>query len=138
MVEFFANHEIDAPIFAQDILAIGYDSPLDESGATNEVNDHDDGNQPAYDLKEDDDALSIESEDVEINYNHSDRDANKEDNEDESDDSDGYNDGNDIPIERKEPIRFNVDNQRPYFSLGMTLSNAFAVRESISWYAISR
>ena len=33
-------------------------------------------------------------QDVEINFNHSDRDANEEDNEDESD-------GNEIPIERK-------------------------------------
>ena len=36
VLEFFANHEIDAPVFAQDILAIGYeiDPPIDESGPT--------------------------------------------------------------------------------------------------------
>ena len=101
VVKFFANHEIDAPIFAQDILAISYDPPLDVSGAANEVNDHDDGNQPPYDLNEDDDALSIESEDVEINSNHSDSDGNDEDNKNESDDSDGYSVGNEIQFKEK-------------------------------------
>ena len=34
--EFFANHEVDASVFAQDILAIGYeiDPPIQESGPT--------------------------------------------------------------------------------------------------------
>ena len=94
VMKFFANHEIDAPAFAKDILAISYDPPLDESGATNDVNNHDDGNQPAFDVNEDDDALSIESKDVGINSNHSDGDDNEEGNEDKSDDNDGYNDGN--------------------------------------------
>ena len=57
-------------------------------------------------MNEDGDALPIESKDVEINYNHSDRDANEEDNEDESDDSDGYIDGNDILIEKKRTSPF--------------------------------
>ena len=36
VVEFFANHEIDAPVFAQDILAISYDidPPIIESRPT--------------------------------------------------------------------------------------------------------
>ena len=124
VVEFFANREIDALVFAQDILTMSYDPTLDESGATNEVNDHDNGNQLAYNL----------NEDVEINFNHSDRHANEEDNEDESDD----NDGNEIPNERKELVCFNIDDQRPYFSLDMTFSNAFIARESISRYVISK
>ena len=34
VLEFFVNHEIDALVFAQDILAIGYeiDPPIKESG----------------------------------------------------------------------------------------------------------
>ena len=39
---------------------------------------------------------------------------------------------------KKEPICFNVDDQRLYFTLCMTLSTASSIRESISWYAISR
>ena len=43
-----------------------------------------------------------------------------------------------VPIERTQPARFNVEVQRPYFSLEMTFSNAVEVRKSISKYFISR
>ena len=43
-----------------------------------------------------------------------------------------------VPIERKHLARFNVEDQRPYFSLGMTFANATEVRESITTYCISR
>lgn len=37
-----------------------------------------------------------------------------------------------VPIGRKQLVCFNVDEQRPYFSLGMTFSNATRVGESIT------
>ena len=43
-----------------------------------------------------------------------------------------------VPIERKHPARFNIEDQRPYFSLGTTFANAVEVRESITKYCISR
>ena len=53
VVKFFTNHQIDALVFVEDILRISYDYPLCESRATNDVNDHEDGYQPACDLNED-------------------------------------------------------------------------------------
>ena len=37
-----------------------------------------------------------------------------------------------VPIERKHPARFNIEDQIPYFSLGMTFVNVVEVRESIT------
>ena len=42
-------------------------------------------------------------------------------NEDDSDGNLLMDDDEEIPIERKHPSRFNVEDQRPYFTLGMTL-----------------
>ena len=43
VLEFFANHEVDALVFAQDILAINYeiDPPIDEVAEDNEVAEDD-------------------------------------------------------------------------------------------------
>ena len=43
-----------------------------------------------------------------------------------------------VLIEKKHQVRFNIEDQRPYFSLGMTFANAAKVRESITKYCISR
>ena len=37
-----------------------------------------------------------------------------------------------VSIERKLSARFNIEDQRPYFSLGMTFANAAEVREFIT------
>ena len=47
-------------------------------------------------------------------------------------------DGEEGPIERTHPARFNVEDQRPYFSLGMTFPNAVEVRKSIIKHCNSR
>ena len=47
-------------------------------------------------------------------------------------------DNKEVPIERMHPTRFIIEDQRPYFSLGMTVTNAYEVRESITKYCISR
>ena len=59
-------------------------------------------------------------------------------NEDDSDDSFLMPDYENVPIERKHPTRFNIEDQRPYFSLGMTFANATKVREPIMKYCISK
>ena len=76
---FFATHEIDEPVFAPNILAIGYDNPqpvMDES-----IPDAEPGNEPG------DDAI-MESEDSEY-------DVGQKGSEDYSDD-----DNDVVPIER--------------------------------------
>ena len=68
-------------------------------------------NELAYDMNEDCDAL-MGSEYGEINSNASDMDINEEDSKGESDDSDGYFgrwDHNELPIERNQPVCFNID-----------------------------
>ena len=75
------------------------------------MNEENDVNELAYDMNEDCDAL-MESECGEINSNASDMDANEEGSKGESDDSDGNFgrwDHNEVPIERKQPVRFNID-----------------------------
>ena len=69
--------------------------------------------------------------------------ANSEDFEErnESANSDGsllLFDNEEVPIGRRHPARFNIEDQRPYFILGMTFANAYEVRESITKYCISR
>ena len=60
-------------------------------------------------------------------------------NDDDSDDSLWMDDDEEVLIEKKNhPFRFNVEDQRPYFSLRMTFANPYEVRESIRHYAISR
>ena len=59
----------------------------------------------------------------------------------ESADSDGsllLSDNEEVHIERKHPARFNIEDQRSYFSLGVTFANAYEVRGSITKYCISR
>lgn len=52
VVEFFANHLIDAPVFAQDILAINYDPPQPPLDESNSLNEDDDANKGIYDVNE--------------------------------------------------------------------------------------
>ena len=129
MLEFFANHEIDALVFAQNILTIGYeiDPPIEESGPT----DNDARFPSVNELAEDDEVESNDSE-----YDVAGR--SNEDDDADSDDNLLMSDYEEVPIERKHPTRFNIEDQRPYFSLRMTFANAAKVRESITKYCISR
>ena len=141
VVDFLAPHGIDAPVFTPDVSTVSYDLPqpaMDESipNDNDTLNpDAEPSNEPGDDVNEVDDVI-MESEDSE-------NDDYEEGSEDLSDDIDysdaclGRSDDDVVPIERKHHGRFNVDDQRPSFSLGMTFSNAAEVRESITWYAIS-
>ena len=62
----------------------------------------------------------------------------EESNEDAIDDTIPMSDGEEVPVERTHPARFNVEYQRPYFILGMTFPNAAEVRKSIIKYCNSK
>ena len=47
-------------------------------------------------------------------------------------------DNEEVLVEKTHPTRFNVENQRPCFSLGMTFPNVAEVRKSITKYCIYR
>ena len=47
-------------------------------------------------------------------------------------------DDEEVHVERTHPARFNVEDQRPSFNLGMTFPNAAEVRKSITKYCVSR
>ena len=141
LLEFFVNHEIDAPLFAQDISTIGYeiDPPIYESGPTDNDAQFPDVNEVA----EDDEVESNDSEDDVTGRSNEDDDVDSEDFEErnesvDSDDSLLMSDYEEVLIEKKHQARFNIEDQRPYFSLGMTFANAAEVRESIIKYCISR
>ena len=73
MLELFVNHEIDAPVFAQDISTIGYeiDPPIDESGPTDNDAQFPDVNEVA----EDDEVESNDPEDDVAGRSNEDDDA---------------------------------------------------------------
>ena len=82
---------------------------------------------------------SNESEDYDAGWSESvDNEDSEESNEDAIDDTIMMFDDEEVPIERTRPALFNVEDQRPYFSLGMTFPNAIEVRKSITKYYISR
>ena len=148
VVEFFANHEIDVPVFTQDILAISYDidPPITESRLTendaqfpnaNEVAEKYEVFYHAFMEKEGIESNEFEDDDVGWSEN-ADSEDSKESNEDVIDDTIIMYDDEEVLVERTHPTRFNVEDQRPYFSLGMTFPNTTKVRKSITKYCISR
>ena len=156
MLKFFANHEVDALVFAQDILPINYEIdppivesvPFDNDAQFLDINEVSEGNEV---VKDDEVAYNafMEREDIESNEFEDDdsgrsnagnisestdksEDSNNEvRNENDSDDNLLMDDDEEVLIERKHPSHVNVEDQRPYFSLGMTFVNPTEVRESI-------
>ena len=152
MLQFFANHEIDAPVFAQDMLTIGYEivPPIDEP-----VPIDNDAEFPNFNevVEEDEvvdnvfmDRENIESNDFEddvVGKSNEDDAANSENSKERNesannDDNLLLSDNEEVPIERKHQTHFNIEDQIPYFNLGVTFANASKVRESITKYCISR
>ena len=80
---------------------------------------------------------SNKSEDDDAGWSESiDNKDSKEINEDAIDDTIMMFDDEEVFVERTHPTHFNVKDQRPYFSLGMTFPNAAKVRKSIIKYCI--
>ena len=141
VLEFFTNHEIDALVFAQNILAISYeiDPPIEESGST----DNDAQFLDINELAENDEVESNDSEDDVAHKSNEDNDADSEESKEKNESANNdssllMSDYEEVPIERKHLAHFNIEDQRPYFSLGMAFANAAKVRESITKYCISR
>ena len=87
---------------------------------------------------EDDDVDRSNAENISDSIDNNEDSNNEVRNKDDSDGNLLMDDDEEVPIERKHPSRFNVEDQRPYFSLGMTFANPYEVRESIRQYDISR
>ena len=127
MLEFFANHEIDSPVFAQDILTISYeiDPPIAESRPiendvqfpdVTEVVEDDEVFYHAFMEREDNESNEPEDDDVGCSESVDIKDSNECD----EDDIDGtllMSIDEEVHIERTYPTRYNVDDQIPYFSL---------------------
>ena len=127
MLEFFANNEIDSPVFAQDILTISYeiDPPIAESRPiendvqfldVTEVVEDDEVFYHAFMEREDNESNEPEDDDVGCSESVDIKDANECD----EDDIDGtllMSIDEEAHIERTYPTRYNVDDQIPYFSL---------------------
>ena len=130
-------------MFTQDKLAINYeiDHPIDEvfveddKVAYNSFMEREDLECNEY---EDDDASRSNAENISERTDNSEDSNNEVRNKDDSYGSLLMEDDEKVPIERKHPSCFNVEDQRPYFSLGMTFVNPYEVRESIRQYEISR
>ena len=133
-----ANHEINAPVFAQDILTIGYeiDPPIDESRSIDNDVKFPNVNEVAekYELVDHAfmDRENIKSNDFDndvASRSNEDDDVDSEDFEErnKSADSDGsllLSDNEKVPIKRKHLTHFNIEYQRPYFSWGMIFADA--------------
>ena len=148
VLKIFVNHEIDAPIFAQGILTISYeiDPPIAESRPTENDAQFPNVNEVAEEYEvfyhafmEKEGIESNESEDDDVGLSESaDSEDIEENNDDVIDDTLLMYDDEEVPVERTHPARFNVKDQRHYFSLGMTFPNAVRVRKSITKYCISK
>ena len=123
VLQFFANHDINAPVFAQYILTIGYeiDPLIDEPGPIDNDVEFLDVNEV---VKEDEvieyafmDRENIESNDLDDDVagrSNEDDATDSEDSEErnESADSDGgllLSDNEEVPVEIKHPTRFNIE-----------------------------
>ena len=82
---------------------------------------------------------SNEFEDDDVGLSESaDNEDFEESNDDVIDDTLLMYDDEEVHVERTHPTRFNVEDQRDYFNLGMTFPNAVKVRKSITKYCISK
>ena len=129
VLKFFANHDINAPIYAPNIHTI-------ENQDINALSLKDGVDQPNG-------MLSNQTSRVgeEINSNTTESEYNEERSETDPNGSEDIQDianNLDVPKERCNLVHFNVDDQRQYFELGMTFGCADEVREEIAKYAISR
>ena len=80
---------------------------------------------------------SNKSEDDDASWSESaNNEDSKESNEDVIDDTVLMFDDEEVLVERTHPTHFNVDDQRPYFSLRMVFSNVVEVRKSFTKYCI--
>ena len=132
VVEFFANHEIDALVFTKDILAISYDidPPIIESRPTKNDAQFPDVNEVVEEYKvfypafmEKEGIKSNGSEDDDVGWSESaNSEDSKESNEDVIDDTIMMSDDKEVHVERTHPTRFKLENQRPYTIIELLIS----------------
>lgn len=119
IIEFFVNHNIKSQVFSQYILAINYDQALDESREHENLTEY-----PKYPEISDIPPMHDVSGDIDdIKSNASENEIGEKDSQnDNGDNLIHFDDNSRVPIEKKHRACFSINDQKPYFSLGMLLN----------------